>query len=211
MRWTWKRRIAIGLLIVAVLLIVQRRAILAGFGKWLVVSEEPIPCDVIIVLGGESGHRVLKAIELYQQGYSAQIAVTGGAAEFPEVEPPPYERWLHLLDRGGIPRSSIDLLVPSHSTYDDAMLTRNYLIGLTERRFIVLTIKGITDATLKEVMEYGLDEVQNMEVKTSTGPLFTHIKIADPAKPFVAKFHRAFSKDNRAHAMAIAEAISSDG
>ena len=90
------------------------------------------------------------------------------------------------------------------------MLTKNYLIGLTDRRFIVLTVKGITDATLKEVMEYGLDEVRAMEVKTSTGPLFTHIKITDPAKPFIAKFHRAFSKDNRAHAMAIAEAISSD-
>ena len=88
------------------------------------------------------------------------------------------------------------------------ILTRNYLIAVTDSRFIVLRVKSISNAEIKEVMEYGLDELTNGSVKTSTGPLFTHIKIASDTKPFVAKFHRAFSKDNRPHAIAIAETIS---
>ncbi|MCH8202528.1 MAG: hypothetical protein IH996_05440 [Proteobacteria bacterium] len=85
-------------------------------------------------------------------------------------------------------------------------LTRNYLVGLTDSRLIVLRIK--MNAEVKEMTEYGLAALRDMGVKTSTGGLFTHIKIRDAEKPFVAKFHRAFSKNNRPHAMAIAEAIS---
>ncbi len=50
-----------------------------------------------------------------------------------------------------------------------------------------------------------------MKVKTSTGGLFTHIRIDEATRPFVAKFHRAFSKNNRSHAMAISEAIAPVG
>ncbi len=88
------------------------------------------------------------------------------------------------------------------------MLTKYYIVGLTDRRLIVLQVKGITNAEVKEVIEYPLDSLRPEMVKTSTGALFTHIKITDEAKPFVAKFHRAFSKSNREHAVAIADAIS---
>ncbi len=91
------------------------------------------------------------------------------------------------------------------------LLTKNYLIGLTDRRLLVLQIKGISNAEVKQLMEYSLDEVRGMKVKTSTGGLFTHIRIEDAARPFVAKFHRAFSKNNRPHAMAISEAITQVG
>lgn len=85
-------------------------------------------------------------------------------------------------------------------------LTRNYLVGLTDSRLIVLRIK--MNAEVKEMTEYGLAALHDMDVKTSTGGFFTHIRIRDAEKPFVAKFHRAFSKNNRPHAMAIAQAIS---
>lgn len=88
-----------------------------------------------------------------------------------------------------------------------ALLTKNYLIGLTNQRFLVLQIKGPGNPTVKQITEYRLDEVRGMKVKTSTGGLFTHIRIDDREKPFVAKFHRAFSKNNRPHAVAISEAL----
>jgi hypothetical protein len=88
------------------------------------------------------------------------------------------------------------------------LLTKNYLIGLTDKRFLVLQIKSINNPQVKQVTEYSLAEVRGMKVKTSTGGLFTHIRIDDAAKPFVAKFHRAFSKNNRPHAVAIGEALS---
>ncbi len=87
------------------------------------------------------------------------------------------------------------------------LLTKNYLIGLTDSRFLVLQIKSPSNETVKQVIEYSLDEVHGMKVKTSTGGIFTHIRIDDASRPFVAKFHRAFSKTNRPHAMAISEAL----
>lgn len=87
------------------------------------------------------------------------------------------------------------------------MLTKNYLIGLTDKRFLVLQIKSMSNAEVKQITEYSINEMGSMKVKSSTGVLFTKIRIDDRKKPFKAKFHRAFSKNNRPHAMAIGEAI----
>ena len=85
-----------------------------------------------------------------------------------------------------------------------ALLTKEYVIGLTDRRLIVLRFKG-KNVQVQEVMDYPLSSLP--PVKTSTGSLFTHIKIDDPAKPFVAKFHRLGMSGNRENAMAIAAAL----
>lgn len=86
-----------------------------------------------------------------------------------------------------------------------ALLTKEYVVGLTDRRFIVLRFKG-KNVSVQEVTDYRLDG-QLPRVKSSTGALFTHIKIEDPAKPFVAKFHRMGMPGNREGAMAIAAAL----
>ena len=87
-----------------------------------------------------------------------------------------------------------------------AILTKHYLIALTDKRFLVLRVNGMGNFTVKEVLEYALP-LQTSLVQASTGPLFTHIRIDDPAKPFVAKFHRMGMKTNREHTMAIASAL----
>jgi len=89
-----------------------------------------------------------------------------------------------------------------------SILTRHYLVGLTEKRFIVLRIKSFSDGSVSEVIDYELSEFDATPAKTKTGGLFTHIKIENEQKPFAAKFHRAFSKQNRPNAVAITEAIS---
>jgi hypothetical protein len=88
------------------------------------------------------------------------------------------------------------------------LLTRKYLVGLTDRRFIVLRFSGNPrrNVTIKEITDYRLSSMP--QVIASTGPIFTHIRIVDPAKPFVAKFHRsAFGGTNRVNAMAIEAAL----
>lgn len=88
-----------------------------------------------------------------------------------------------------------------------AILTKHYLIALTNKRFLVLRIASMGNHAVKEVTEYALSGLQPAMVKASTGPLFTRIRIDDPAKPFVAKFHRMGMKTNREHTMAIAAAL----
>ena len=85
-----------------------------------------------------------------------------------------------------------------------ALLTKEYVVGLTDRRFIVLRFKG-KKVEVQEVLEYPLSALPPVEA--STGGLFTHIKILDPAKPFVAKFHRMGMPGNREHGMAIEAAL----
>ncbi|HEV2803041.1 MAG TPA: hypothetical protein VGW12_21420 [Pyrinomonadaceae bacterium] len=87
-----------------------------------------------------------------------------------------------------------------------ALLTKEYVIGMTDRRLIVLHFKG-KDIRVQEVLDYRLNSGQRPPVKTSTGSVFTHIKVDDPAKPFVAKFHRMGMPGNREGAMAIAAAL----
>lgn len=81
------------------------------------------------------------------------------------------------------------------------ILTKNYVVALTDRRFIVLQIASMGNLTVKEMMEYRLNNLPPVEA--STGALFTHIKIKDPARPFIAKFHRMGMPNNRAHSQAM--------
>lgn len=85
-----------------------------------------------------------------------------------------------------------------------ALLTKEYIVATTERRFVVIRFSG-GKINVKEVLEYPLDQVRN--VKTSKGGIFTVIKIADPQKPFEAKFHRLGMKQNKQHAEAMADAL----
>jgi len=84
------------------------------------------------------------------------------------------------------------------------MMTKEYVVGLTDRRFIALRFKG-KKIEVQEVMEYSRNNLP--AVRASTGPLFTHIKILDLAKPFVAKFHRLGMPGNREHGMALEAAL----
>ncbi len=90
-----------------------------------------------------------------------------------------------------------------------AMLTKNYVIGVTDRRLIILQVKSISNADLKAITEYDLEEFSKAPANVKTGALFTHITIDHPDKAFKAKFHRAFSKTNREQVVAIGALISS--
>jgi len=85
-----------------------------------------------------------------------------------------------------------------------ALMTKEYIVGLTSHRVLILRVKG-GKANVLEITEY--DRRNLPPAKTSTGALFTHIALADPARPFVAKFHRLGMTNNRDHAMGIAAAL----
>ena len=85
-----------------------------------------------------------------------------------------------------------------------ALMTKEYVVGLTDRRFIALQFTG-GRINVKAVQAWRLDALPPVE--TSTGSVFTHIAVKDPAGAFVAKFHRLGTADNRPQAMAIAEGL----
>lgn len=85
---------------------------------------------------------------------------------------------------------------------------KHYLVGMTERRFIVLRIGMSSKLKVKDASVYPLNELSGAKVSTSENALFTNIKIIEPDRRFVAKFHRAYSKVNRPNAQAIAQRLS---
>jgi hypothetical protein len=106
----------------------------------------------------------------------------------------------------GVKQPNIFVIILLIATIGGALavhfLTKHYLVGLTNfGRFVVLQMSG---KNVKVATPYQLGQMQG--VKTSTGPLFTHMKIAGPV-PWVAKFHRMGMKQNREHSMAMAAAI----
>jgi hypothetical protein len=89
------------------------------------------------------------------------------------------------------------------------LLTKHYLLALTDRRLLIVQVQGglfgVSFAT-KAVTEYSFAQLASLPIKTSTGGLFTHVRIDAPQR-FVAKFHRMATKTNRHHAMGIAQAL----
>lgn len=112
---------------------------LRAIGHWLIVADEPVPSDVVVALGGQSGYRVMKAADLMEAGYARKVALTGPDPAFPDLEEPSYVRWLSLLERVGIPRDSVALLVPSASTFSDAERIREYVDAHATKRILVVT------------------------------------------------------------------------
>lgn len=111
----------------------------------------------------------------------------------------------------GVKQPSMALIIPLFAlailpgAIATALLTKEYVVALTDRRVLVLHFKG-SKIQVQEVLEYSL--YNHAPAESSTGAVFTHIKINDPARPFVAKFHRAGMPGNREQAMAIAAALS---
>ncbi len=110
----------------------------------------------------------------------------------------------------GVKQPSLAIIIPLMAlavlpgVIATAMLTKEYVVALTDRRFLALEFKG-SDVKVKQVQEYALNALP--PVKASTGGLFTHIKIEDPANPFVAKFHRMGMPGNRENTMAMEAAL----
>lgn len=110
----------------------------------------------------------------------------------------------------GVKQPSIWLMIPLFAlailpgAIAVALLTKEYLVGVTGQRVIVLLVKG-GKAEVKEVTTYGRDERLNVEA--SSGAIFAHVTIHDEDRPFKAKFHRAGAPENREHALAAAEAL----
>lgn len=85
-----------------------------------------------------------------------------------------------------------------------ALMTREYVVALTDRRFIALRFKSKA-IKVREKLAWPLDSLP--PVKASTGGLFTHVRIDDPVRSFVAKFHRLGMPGQREEMLAIEAAL----
>ena len=98
---------------------------LTFIGKLLIKSDPPSKSDIIIVLAGERGERVLHGVELFKKGYADKILFSGGSiVNFPDGQK---ITWAGLMKdyaiRLGVPETAIILQDESRSTQEDALFS----------------------------------------------------------------------------------------
>lgn len=88
---------------------------------WLAVNDTPEKSDLIFVFGGPTLNQVKKAKELFDQGYSDKILVTGNTGTFnnPDWHKPVAEIYANFLIENGIPSKNILVQNTSTNTLED--------------------------------------------------------------------------------------------
>ena len=87
------------------------------------------------------------------------------------------------------------------------MFSKAYLVGLTDRNFIVLRVSSASRSiNVVEVFGYLLDQLP--EIRTTFGSFFgTDLEIKDPAKPFKIGFRKRGVPNNYQGGQVIANVL----
>ena len=95
--------------------------LLNGLARFLVVRDRLEKADVILVLAGDSnGERTAAGIELYKQGYSGKLLMSGGPLTWHLT----YAEWMKKQAiAAGVPGTAILIQDRSRSTIEDAKLS----------------------------------------------------------------------------------------
>ncbi len=126
---------------VCALLVLLASAVLLDNAKaWLARESVPPRADWIVVLGGESGQRVIGAAELYHAGVAPYVFVSGGGDCMLIVR---------RLAMTGVPRGRIGYECQSGSTMENARMTRAQLERFAPRRAVLVTSWYHTGRALK--------------------------------------------------------------
>ena len=114
----------------AIVAMVFSAVLVCGAKSWL--REEPrlAHADVIVVLGGESGQRVIGAAELYHAGAAPRVFVSG-QGDCLLIE--------RRLVMAGVPAERIGHECVSGSTMENARMTRETLAGQQVQSAILVT------------------------------------------------------------------------
>lgn len=132
------RRILAVVLILIVVCIVFSTAILTAAGRFFIESDEPHKTDALIVLaGGHSGDRVMKACELVRAGYVSKAWVSGPNIFYGQSEA---SFAIDFATRHGCDRSWFEAF-PNHcgSTRDEAIFFGEILKQRGVKGYTVVT------------------------------------------------------------------------
>lgn len=111
---------------------------LSAYGRFLILDETPHQADAIVVIsGGETVFRVATGAELYHNGYSSRIIMSGGGRQTLRYTDADLMR-MEAEDRG-VPSSSILLENKSKSTYDNAVYVKEIVLNNQFKSILLVT------------------------------------------------------------------------
>lgn len=98
--------------------------------RLLMVNLPLAKADWIVVLGGESGARIIGAAELYHAGVAPKVFVTGGGDCLTNVAG---------LEMAGVPAANIAYECAAQSTYQNAQFTQRALSAFNPQKIVLVT------------------------------------------------------------------------
>ncbi|MDG5786803.1 YdcF family protein [Evansella sp. AB-P1] len=131
-RWKKWLTIAVSLFVVVGLLF------LLNLHRFIVTVDEPIEADAILVLSGGVGDREAEAAELYFEGFSDQIILTGTLVGWETYSSDLMKKHLLALE---VPEDAILEFKPATSTREEAELLKPELVKMGIENVILVTSK----------------------------------------------------------------------
>lgn len=124
------------LYIILLFLIIAFIFIFLNAGNFLVIDDLPKDSDVIIVLGGDTGNRAIKAVELYKEGYADKIIFSGGQLYYTLTQAQAMSDHAIIL---GADKKDIILEEKATSTFDNALYCKKIMLQKNYGSAIVVT------------------------------------------------------------------------
>jgi len=115
------------------------RWLLFSLSDLLVIDQEPVSADAIVVLGGGSGSREERAVNLYDQGLAPVLIASGETLPILGRTRSYAQMAADYMVEQGVPRDAILLMDTVTSTYDEAVATLDLCEQRGWRSLIVVT------------------------------------------------------------------------
>jgi len=125
-------------------------SILRKIGQFLVYEQQPQKADVIVVLNGRDTERALAAVDLYLSGYGDLVVLSNivkqpGTDEFWKRVGEDFKTKIFFqraIEALGVPEKSFQMIGNGvTSTFDEAKVTRQFIMDNGFDSFIVVTSK----------------------------------------------------------------------
>lgn len=131
-------------------------------GHWLAApQDDPVPADVVVVLGGGGKERLSKALDLYQAGYGQQVLLIGLNWQADRLTTP-YLHWRsRLLLAWGVPREALLFDDQSRNSYEEAEHAAKLMTERRWRSALVVSdpphLRRVEMVWNKVAAQYGID------------------------------------------------------
>jgi uncharacterized SAM-binding protein YcdF (DUF218 family) len=146
----WIKIAGLVVFICAIFIVLSHEYLLKKTGQFLVYQHSPQKADMIVVLNGRDTERSLAAVDLYNQGFANLIVIAHGSKqpgseEFWKKVGRDFDRkkfFQRAVEAMGIPPEALKMIGDGvTSTYDEAKVTKQFLIQNHYRSILLVTSK----------------------------------------------------------------------
>ena len=131
--WRWAAAAVAALVALAIWAVLQAARFLEA------PASAPAQADLMVVLGGDSGDRVLIAARLYAAGIAPRVLITG-LEESPREVRRAYLHWREqVLAEAGVPPERLEHDAESNNSWEEAVNTRRLMQARGWRRVLVVS------------------------------------------------------------------------